>query len=212
MASASAGGLALEGVHDPRLRPRLLRALLDGCLPVPDADDMDLMRPRASPADLAFAADAVRTHGLLAEERGGAAAADAAVLEEWRAAVDAWVDRLLELVGSGKEYSCWVGTSFLGLTIQECCDGRFVNSYQHWFEKLMKKLKDEASSLARKVVKPLLRLLDENGPVAEKAVDLLGLLMKLFPSSVYRHFNTVESVITAKIMNGQCNLQESKTF
>lgn len=71
-------------------------------------------------------------------------------------------------------------------------------------------LKDEAISFAQKVVKPLLQLSDENGPVAEKAVDLLGLLIKLFPSSVYRHFNNVESTITTKIMSGQCNLQELK--
>jgi hypothetical protein len=52
-------------------------------------------------------------------------------------------------------------------------------------------LKDEAISSAQKVVNPLLQLLDEDDPVAEKAVDLLGLLIKLFPSSVYRHFNKV---------------------
>uniref|UniRef100_A0A0D3GGA8 Pre-rRNA-processing protein RIX1 N-terminal domain-containing protein n=1 Tax=Oryza barthii TaxID=65489 RepID=A0A0D3GGA8_9ORYZ len=50
-------------------------------------------------------------------------------------------------------------------------------------------LKDEATLLAQKVVQPLLRLLDKDGSVAEKATDLLGLIMKLFPSSVYRHFN-----------------------
>ncbi|KAG8075723.1 hypothetical protein GUJ93_ZPchr0006g43460 [Zizania palustris] len=34
--------------------------------------------------------------------------------------------------------------------------------------------------------------------------------MELFPSSVYRHFNKVESTIVTKIMSGQCNLQQSK--
>ncbi|KAL6909796.1 hypothetical protein ACP4OV_001455 [Aristida adscensionis] len=251
MAAASAGPLAAdEGAraqeHDDvtRLRPRLLRELLDGRLPLPDdgGDDDDRAprpRPRRSPADLAYAADALRARGLLAEE--WRAADDGPELaEEWRAAVDAWVDRLLKLMDSGKEHSCWVGTSFLGLTIQECCDRRFEKSYPDWFEKLLKKikapsgikmlniftcttiydlfvrlatfpnLKDKASSLAQKVVKPSLRLLDENGPVADKAADLLGLLMKLFPSSVYRHFNDVESTITARIMSGQCNTQISK--
>jgi hypothetical protein len=71
-------------------------------------------------------------------------------------------------------------------------------------------LKDEAISSAQKVVNPLLQLLDEDDPVAEKAVDLLGLLIKLFPSSVYRHFNKIESSITTKIVSGQCHLQHLK--
>jgi hypothetical protein len=221
-------------MHDLRLRPRLLRALLDDCLPLP----VPGRGPPRRPADLAYAADAIRAHDLLAEHSAGPA--DPGVLEEWGAAVDAWVDRVLELIDSGKEYSCWGGTSFLGLTIQECCDRRFVKSYSDWFEKVLKNmkepscnkmvnmftcttmsdlflrlatfpnLKDEAISSAQKVVNPLLRLLDEDDPVAEKAVDLLGLLIKLFPSSVYRHFNKIESSITTKIVSGQCHLQHLK--
>ncbi|XP_025811285.1 uncharacterized protein LOC112889030 isoform X5 [Panicum hallii] len=255
MASAAAYvgagvGVALTGMHDLRLRPRLLRALLDDCLPLP----VPGRGPPRRPADLAYAADAIRAHDLLAEHSAGPA--DPGVLEEWGAAVDAWVDRVLELIDSGKEYSCWGGTSFLGLTIQECCDRRFVKSYSDWFEKVLKNmkepscnkmvnmftcttmsdlflrlatfpnLKDEAISSAQKVVNPLLRLLDEDDPVAEKAVDLLGLLIKLFPSSVYRHFNKmkrtcdlklghgaryhIESSITTKIVSGQCHLQHLK--
>ncbi|KAF2926672.1 hypothetical protein DAI22_06g146000 [Oryza sativa Japonica Group] len=232
--AAAAGDLPLTGMHDLRLRPRLLRRVLAECLPLPDpAADL---QPTRSPADLARALSAVREQGLLAVE----GAADPGLLEEWSAAVDAWVDRLVALLASDREHSCWVGTSFLGLTFEECSEDRFANSYSFWFEKIMKKikvpssnkmvsiatctamaslfmrlakfsnLKDEATLLAQKVVQPLLRLLDKDGSVAEKATDLLGLIMKLFPSSVYRHFNKVESIIAAKIMSGQCNLQHSK--
>lgn len=34
-----------------------------------------------------------------------------------------------------------MGISFLGLTVQECCDERFAKSYSDWFEKVLKKLK-----------------------------------------------------------------------
>uniref|UniRef100_A0A0E0PXI2 Pre-rRNA-processing protein RIX1 N-terminal domain-containing protein n=1 Tax=Oryza rufipogon TaxID=4529 RepID=A0A0E0PXI2_ORYRU len=188
--AAAAGDLPLTGMHDLRLRPRLLRRVLAECLPLPDpAADL---QPTRSPADLARALSAVREQGLLAVE----GAADPGLLEEWSAAVDAWVDRLVALLASDREHSCWVGTSFLGLTFEECSEDRFANSYSFWFEKIMKKIKvpssnkmDEATLLAQKVVQPLLRLLDKDGSVAEKATDLLGLIMKLFPSSVYRHFN-----------------------
>ncbi|XP_025811287.1 uncharacterized protein LOC112889030 isoform X7 [Panicum hallii] len=150
MASAAAYvgagvGVALTGMHDLRLRPRLLRALLDDCLPLP----VPGRGPPRRPADLAYAADAIRAHDLLAEHSAGPA--DPGVLEEWGAAVDAWVDRVLELIDSGKEYSCWGGTSFLGLTIQECCDRRFVKSYSDWFEKVLKNMKIE-SSITTKIV------------------------------------------------------------
>ncbi|XP_022681503.1 uncharacterized protein LOC101761096 isoform X3 [Setaria italica] len=193
--AGAGGGVALAGMHDLRLRPRLLRSLLDDCLPLP----VPGRSPPRRPADLAYAADAVCSHGLLAEPSAGRA--DPGVLEEWEAAVDAWVHRLLELIGSDKEPSCNKMVNMFTCTTMSDLFLRLAT---------FPNLKDEAISFAQKVVKPLLQLLDENGPVAEKAVDLLGLLIKLFPSSVYRHFNNVESTITTKIMSGQCNLQELK--
>ncbi|KAF7043231.1 hypothetical protein CFC21_052622, partial [Triticum aestivum] len=50
-------------------------------------------------------------------------------------------------------------------------------------------LKKEASSFAGRVVEPLLLLLNENGPVADEAIDLLRTVIKLYPSSVNRHYN-----------------------
>ncbi|KAL5199519.1 hypothetical protein ABZP36_020722 [Zizania latifolia] len=236
MASSSdaAAGLAYTGMHDLRLRPRLLRVLLAECIPLPDPDVYQ--EPTRRPSDLAHALCAIREQGLLAER-----APDPGLMEEWRAAVDAWVDRLLALLVSSRVHSCWVGTSFLGVTIEQCCDDRFAKSYSDWFEKILKRLKapssmkmvnmatcttmadlfvrlarfpnlkDEATSLAQKVILPSLRMLQDNDPpVAEKAADLVGVIMELFPSSVYRHYNKVESTIVTKILSGQCNLQQSK--
>uniref|UniRef100_A0A453HS85 Pre-rRNA-processing protein RIX1 N-terminal domain-containing protein n=1 Tax=Aegilops tauschii subsp. strangulata TaxID=200361 RepID=A0A453HS85_AEGTS len=73
-------------------------------------------------------------------------------------------------------------------------------------------LKKEASSFAGRVVEPLLLLLNENGPVADEAIDLLRTVIKLYPSSVNRHYNKVESTIAAKIMSTEVNVKLSKKF
>jgi hypothetical protein len=87
MASASAGT-----ERDLRLRPRLLLPLLNDCLPLPDYTG-----PSPDPADLAYAVDAIQANGLLAEH---AADGGPGLRDEWRAGVDAWVDRLLGLMDS----------------------------------------------------------------------------------------------------------------
>ncbi|KAF0901346.1 hypothetical protein E2562_000230, partial [Oryza meyeriana var. granulata] len=135
----AAPGLPLTGMHDLHLHPRLLRRVLAECLPLPDphAD----LEPTPRPADLARALGAVREQGLLAER-----ATDPGLLEEWRTAVDAWVDRLVALLVSDREHSCWVGTSFLGLTFEECSDDRFAKSYSDWFERILKRFKAPSSN------------------------------------------------------------------
>jgi len=52
-------------------------------------------------------------------------------------------------------------------------------------------LKKEASAFAGRVVEPVLRLLNENGLVADEATNLLRTVIKLYPSSVNRHYNKV---------------------
>ncbi|KAF5181723.1 hypothetical protein FRX31_028688 [Thalictrum thalictroides] len=44
----------------------------------------------------------------------------------------------------------------------------------------------------------------------EGEVDLFCTLMNLFPSSVHRHYNNVESAIVSKIMSGKCYSNLSK--
>ncbi|AQK68171.1 hypothetical protein ZEAMMB73_Zm00001d015151 [Zea mays] len=226
MAAGSGGGGFLGDVNDPWLKPRLLRAVVTGRLPQPGA------AAELSPTEVASILEVVRTHGLLTEDLPGRGAlVNPKLAEAWRAAVDAWVERVVALVESDSTYSCWLGTCFLGVTFQECRNDRFAESHSIWFEKILSNLqqsssfqlvivisctsmsdlfvrlakfsnlKKEGSSFAGRVVEPVLRLLNQNGLVADEAIDLLRTVIKLYPSSVNRHYNKVESAIAAKIMS-----------
>uniref|UniRef100_A0A804PEF1 Pre-rRNA-processing protein RIX1 N-terminal domain-containing protein n=1 Tax=Zea mays TaxID=4577 RepID=A0A804PEF1_MAIZE len=234
MAAGSGGGGFLGDVNDPWLKPRLLRAVVTGRLPQPGA------AAELSPTEVASILEVVRTHGLLTEDLPGRGAlVNPKLAEAWRAAVDAWVERVVALVESDSTYSCWLGTCFLGVTFQECRNDRFAESHSIWFEKILSNLqqsssfqlvivisctsmsdlfvrlakfsnlKKEGSSFAGRVVEPVLRLLNQNGLVADEAIDLLRTVIKLYPSSVNRHYNKVESAIAAKIMS---NVKPSEKF
>ncbi|KAL5724950.1 hypothetical protein ACHQM5_008150 [Ranunculus cassubicifolius] len=73
-------------------------------------------------------------------------------------------------------------------------------------------IKKDASSLAGKLCQPVLKLLTEEAPesVWEGAVDLISILLNHFPSSMHRHYDSVESVIVSKILSGKCNADLSK--
>ena len=91
MAGGSGGGGFLGDVNDPWLKPRLLRAVVTERLPQPGGGGAEL-----SPTEVASILEAVRTHGLLTEDlpaRG--APASPKLAEAWRAAVDAWVERVV---------------------------------------------------------------------------------------------------------------------
>ncbi|KAG2650678.1 proline-, glutamic acid- and leucine-rich protein 1-like isoform X2 [Panicum virgatum] len=233
MAGASGGFLA--GVNDPWLKPRLLRALVAERLPQPGGTELP-------PVELASVLGAVRTHGLLTESLPDCAPEDPKLAVAWRAAVDSWVERAVALVESDSAYSCWLGTCFLGMTFQECSNERFAESYSNWYEKILSNLqepsnlqlvtvisctsmsdlfvrlakflnlKKEASAFAGRVVEPVLRLLNENGLVADEATDLLRAVIKLYPSSVNRHYNKVESAIVATVMSTEVNIKPSDKF
>jgi hypothetical protein len=87
----------LGDVNDPWLKPRLLRALVTERLPLPGCGGAEL-----SPTEVASILDAVRIHGLLTEDLPGrgAPAANPKLAEAWRAAVDAWVERVVALAES----------------------------------------------------------------------------------------------------------------
>ncbi|KAG2658055.1 hypothetical protein PVAP13_1KG167755 [Panicum virgatum] len=233
MAGASGGFLA--GFNDPWLKPRLLRAVVAERLPQPGGAELP-------PVELASVLGAVRTHGLLTEGLPDRAPEDPKLAEAWRAAVDSWVERVVALVESDSAYSCWLGTCFLGVTFQECSNERFAESYSNWYEKILSNLqepsslqlvtvisctsmsdlfvrlakflnlKKEASAFAGRVVEPVLRLLNENGLVADEATNLLRTVIKLYPSSVNRHYNKVESAIVAKVMSTGVNIKPSEKF
>ncbi|CAN6251339.1 unnamed protein product [Urochloa humidicola] len=233
MAGASGGFLA--GVNDPWLKPRLLRAVVAERLPQPGGAELP-------PMELTSVLDAVRTHGLLTEALPDRAPADPKLAEAWLAAVDSWVERVVALVESDSAHSCWLGTCFLGVTFQECSNERFAESYSDWYEKILSNLqepaslqlvtvisctsmsdlfvrlakflnlKKEASSFAGRIIEPVLRLLNANVLVADEAIDLLRTVIKLYPSSVNRHYNKVESAIAAKVMSTEVNVKPSEKF
>ncbi|TVU32378.1 hypothetical protein EJB05_24107 [Eragrostis curvula] len=230
---AGASGF-LANFNDPWLKPRLLKALVAERLPQPGGAEV-------RPAEVASVLEAVRTHGLLTENLPGHPL-EPKLAEAWRAAMDAWVERLGALVESDSAYSRWLGTCFLGVTFQECSNERFAESYSSWFEKVLSNLqgssslqlvstisctsmsdlfvrlskflnlKKEASSFAGRVVEPMLQLLNENGPLADEAIDLLRTVIKLYPSSVNRHYSKVESCIAAKLLSTEVNEKSSKKF
>uniref|UniRef100_A0A804PEW4 Pre-rRNA-processing protein RIX1 N-terminal domain-containing protein n=1 Tax=Zea mays TaxID=4577 RepID=A0A804PEW4_MAIZE len=100
----------------------------------------------------------------------------------------------------------WEQSSSFQLVIVISC-----TSMSDLFVRLAKfsNLKKEGSSFAGRVVEPVLRLLNQNGLVADEAIDLLRTVIKLYPSSVNRHYNKVESAIAAKIMS---NVKPSEKF
>nr|CAB3449679.1 unnamed protein product [Digitaria exilis] len=186
----------LSGVNDPWLKPRLLRAVVGERLPQPGGAVLP-------PVELASLLDAVRIHGLLREGLPGCSPANPKLTEAWRAAVDSWVERIVALVESDSEPS-----SLHLVTVISC------TSMSDLFVRLAKfgNLKKEASSFAGSIVEPVLQILNENGLVADEAIDLLRTIIKLYPSSVNRHYNKVESAIAAKVMSTEVNVKPSEKF
>ncbi|KAK3156687.1 hypothetical protein QOZ80_2AG0110520 [Eleusine coracana subsp. coracana] len=230
---AGPGGFLVD-LNDPWLKPRLLKALVAERLPQPGGSELP-------PAEVASVLNAVRTHGLLSERLPGHPP-DPKLAEAWRAAVNAWVERLGAFVESESGYCRWLGTCFLGITFQECCNERFAESYSTWFERILSNLqgpsslqlvtaisctsmsdlfvrlakfvnlKKEASSFAGRVVEPVLLLINENASVVDEAIDLLRTVIKLYPSSVNRHYSKVESSIAGMVLSTKVNGKSSEKF
>ncbi|KAJ6791869.1 proline-, glutamic acid- and leucine-rich protein 1 isoform X2 [Iris pallida] len=225
----------VNGMNDPRLRPRILRSVARDLLP-------DDKRPFPSSSELSLILSYVKTHGILTERHSQPS--DRKLIDGWRSAVDEWVDRLLSLVSSNMPDKCWAGISLLGVTCEECSSDRFLASYTLWFQKLLSNiqppssthfvklascatladfftrlavfpnLKKDATSLAGKLIQPILHLLNENGTesVWEGAINLLCTLITLFPSSMLRHYDSIETVIVSRIMSAKCSGDMSKKF
>ncbi|KAI3983442.1 hypothetical protein MKX01_038862 [Papaver californicum] len=75
-------------------------------------------------------------------------------------------------------------------------------------------LKKDATNNAGKLTQPILKLLTEESSEAmlDGAVDLLCTLIKNFPASVHRHYDSAEAVIVSKIMSGKCSAIMLKKF
>lgn len=81
----------VQNMYDVSLKPRLLRSLVKDRLP-------DEKHPFRNPLDLSHVVSAVKTHRLLSEV--DESSKDRKQIENWKSAVDAWVNRLIMLVSS----------------------------------------------------------------------------------------------------------------
>lgn len=81
----------INNMYDLALKPRLLRTLIRENVP----DEKHSFR---RPSELSRVVSMIKTHNLLAESYS--VLTDPKQIDNWRAAVDAWVDRLLQLVSS----------------------------------------------------------------------------------------------------------------
>jgi hypothetical protein len=79
-----------KNMYDVTLKPRLLRTLIKEHVP-------DDTHPFPDPAGLSTVVSGIKTHGLLAECSFGEST-DQKKIQNWKSAVDSWVERLLLLI------------------------------------------------------------------------------------------------------------------
>ncbi|XP_057969330.1 uncharacterized protein LOC131158473 isoform X2 [Malania oleifera] len=120
-----------DNMYDPRLKPRVLRGLVSDHLPYEDG-------PVPSRPEISNLAFTVRTFSLLSESLPRTpTTVDASLVQDWKSSVDAWVDRVVQLVSCDLPDKNWVGICMLGLTCTECSTARFLSSYPAWLDKLL---------------------------------------------------------------------------
>nr|XP_023881665.1 uncharacterized protein LOC111994038 [Quercus suber] len=117
-----------KNMYDADMKPRLLRTLIKERVP-------DDKHPFENPAELSTVVSLIKTHGLLSESFSKST--DQKLVDNWKSAVDSWVERVLVLVSNNMPDKCWAGICLLGLTCQECSSDRFLASYTLWFHKLL---------------------------------------------------------------------------
>ncbi|KAH0713509.1 hypothetical protein KY289_009468 [Solanum tuberosum] len=127
----------IENMYDVALKPRLLRSLLKEYVP-------DLKHQFRNPSVLSYVVSAIKTHQLLSES--APPESDEKLIENWTAAVDSWINRVVGLASSDTPDKCWAGICLLGVTSQECSRERFIASYAAWFNKLLVHLQSPADS------------------------------------------------------------------
>lgn len=221
----------VEGFHnmyDSRLKLQLLYQVMASHFP-------DEKQPSPDPSHLSAAVSIIRRHKLLSEAKQ---------TDDLKAAVDAWNERVLSYVSSKMPDKCWAGICMLGVTCQECNRQRFLDSYSTWFQKLLVHLKPptdsaflrvaacaslsdlltrlgsfssvkkEGTSLAGKLVQPVLQLLgqDDSEDVSNDAADIFCVILKCFPSSLQQQYDNAESVLVSKILYGKCSIQVCQKF
>ncbi|KAH0981972.1 hypothetical protein GBA52_009149 [Prunus armeniaca] len=118
----------IKDLYDVALKPRLLHTLIRDHVP-------DTKHPLGSPFELSKVVYMINTHNLLRESVQDLT--DQKLINNWRSAIDSWVNHLMELIASDIPDKCWAGICLLGVTCQECSYERFLESYSGWFQKLL---------------------------------------------------------------------------
>ncbi|KAM7268837.1 hypothetical protein ACFE04_011003 [Oxalis oulophora] len=217
-------------MYDITLKPRILRQFMRDHLSSDEIQSISF--------NLSKLVSLIQTHNLLAESH----VADLNIAKSWKSAVDEWIERCISLSSASTPDKCWAGICFLGLTCQECSSERFLASYSVWFNKLfshiqsttgsqfvkvasctsitdllirlggLQNTKKDGTSLAGKLIHPLLRLLNDDCSEAvwEAAVHLLCTMINFFPASIQRHFDNVEAAISTKMLSGKCSTKMLK--
>ncbi|KAH6558773.1 hypothetical protein KP509_1Z046200 [Ceratopteris richardii] len=205
----------LNGMHDVRLKVRLLSLVMANHLP-------DDRQPPKSPSELSIAVSVIRRHHLLSEDSG-------VIFDAQKAAVDAWVDRMNLLLSSTMTEKCWAGVCLIGVTCQECAPQRFLDLYTSWFQKLVIHLKPtdplfvrgaafasitdllvrlgslgnkrEGTSLSAKLVQPVLQLLSEESSksIWNDGIDMLCTVLNYFPAALKQQSPQVETLLVGKL-------------
>ncbi|XP_078433067.1 proline-, glutamic acid/leucine-rich protein [Wolffia australiana] len=227
----------LDDANDARLKPRLLMAMVRERLPDEKRALGDAYRLSSVLSLVRLHGLLSESHS---NDNPGKDHKKLAVA--WKAAVDAWTERCVSLCTDKMPDKCWVGVSFLGLTCELCADSRFLESYPAWFQALLSNLqpladsdlvksascaslsdlfrrlsrfphvKKDATSLAGKVVLPVLQLMSQTNTdaVLVAAVDLFGVLVTFFPFSLHRHYEKAEAIVISILFNNKCSEDVSK--
>ncbi|KAJ0101543.1 hypothetical protein Patl1_05894 [Pistacia atlantica] len=225
----------LKNMYDVKLKPRMLRTLIREQFP-------DENHPGRLPSELTKLISLLRTHKLLSESFDDSvdkklAESWKSAVDEWVHAVLSLVSS--NMFQSNK---CWTGICLLGVTFQECAVHRFLASFSVWFNNIYSHIqppaesqfvkvaslntmsdlfsrldglpnaKRDGSSLASKLIQPLLKLINEDDSEAvwEGAVHLLCTILTYFPASIHRYHDNAEAAIVSKLISGSCSVNMMK--
>ncbi|CAK7325241.1 unnamed protein product [Dovyalis caffra] len=224
----------IKDMYDVGLKPLMLRTLLKEDVP-------DEKIPFDSPSKLSRIVTCIQSHKLLSEpsitDNNKQIERWKSSVDDWITRLLS----LISITATTPD-KCWAGICLLGVTCQECNADRFLGYYAAWFDKILlhvqspgdsqfvkvaactsisdlitrlagfPNVKKEGTSLAGKVIQPVLKLLNEDcsEAVLEGAIHLLCTVITSFPAALQRHHESVEAAITSKIFSGKCSVNLMK--
>lgn len=226
--------MVIKDMYDVGLKPRMIRTLLKEDVP-------DDKIPFDSPSKLSRIISCIQSHKLLSEpsitDNNKQIERWKSSVNDWVARLLSLISKTTTTPDK-----CWAGICLLGVTCQECNADRFLGSYAAWFDKMLTHIqsrgdsqfvkvaactsisdlitrlagfpnvKKEGTSLAGKVIQPVLKLLNEDSSeaVLEGAIHLLCTVISSFPATLQRHHESVEAAITSKIFSGKFSVNLMK--